>query len=45
MSSVVNQSNLTEGLSLIGWRLKRDAEIQGLFYSNYLLNYMISFST
>ncbi|CAF0859754.1 unnamed protein product [Adineta steineri] len=28
MTTVINQPNLTEGLSLIGWRLKRDAEIQ-----------------
>ena len=33
MTAVVNQPNLTEGLSLIGWKLKRDAEIQGLFIS------------
>ncbi|CAF1164193.1 unnamed protein product [Adineta ricciae] len=28
MTSVIQQPNLTESLSLIGWRLKRDAEIQ-----------------
>ena len=26
---MVNQPNLTEGLTLLGWRLKRDAEIRG----------------
>jgi hypothetical protein len=41
MASFVHQPNLTEGLSLIGWRLKRDAEIQGLFNSNDLLNTLL----
>jgi hypothetical protein len=27
MTTIINSPNLTEGLSLIGWRLKRDAEI------------------
>lgn len=29
MTALVHQPNLTEGLTLLGWRLKRDAEIRG----------------
>ena len=29
MTTILHQPNLTEGLTLVGWRLKRDAEIRG----------------
>jgi hypothetical protein len=29
MTTVLHQPNLTEGLTLLGWKLKRDAEIRG----------------
>jgi hypothetical protein len=29
MTALLHQPNLTEGLTLLGWRLKRDAEIRG----------------
>ncbi|CAF4337717.1 unnamed protein product, partial [Adineta steineri] len=28
MTNVLHQPSLTEGLTLLGWKLKRDAEIQ-----------------
>jgi hypothetical protein len=39
MTTLLHQPNLTEGLTLLGWRLKRDAEIRGedlikLFFKN-----------
>ncbi len=43
MASFIHQPNLTEGLSLIGWRLKRDAEIEGFFNFNGLLDDILFF--
>jgi hypothetical protein len=29
MTALLHQPSLTEGLTLLGWKLKRDAEIRG----------------
>jgi len=32
MTAVLHQPSLTEGLTLLGWKLKRDAEIRGKYF-------------
>jgi hypothetical protein len=38
MTTLLHQPSLTEGLTLLGWKLKRDAEIRGkeIFIKNIL---------